>query len=92
MTGHRKDGELNRKGRNHGGWRHGGGKARGRDPHMQPPRLGHWRSDGTAKVQFRSVEEANRSAFGLRLERGLDLAVYKCDVCGFWHLGGSGGS
>jgi hypothetical protein len=51
------------------------------------PRLAHWRADGQAKARFSSEQEANRAAFGYRLEHGTDLAAYRCDFCGGWHLG-----
>ncbi len=57
----------------------------------QLSRMGHWRADGSAKVKFASEDDANRSAFRLRMEMHLDLEVYKCDICGYWHLGSSPG-
>ncbi len=47
----------------------------------------HWRSDGQPKTRFPSQDEANRSAFFLRLEVGADLDPYQCQFCGGWHLG-----
>jgi hypothetical protein len=49
----------------------------------------HWRADGRPKARFSSEQEAHRAAFGYRLEHGVDLSVYRCDVCGGWHLGNS---
>jgi len=57
-----------------------------------PPRqvrLPHWRADGTPKARFTSEQEANRAAFGYRLEHGTDLSAYACEICGGWHLGNS---
>jgi hypothetical protein len=47
----------------------------------------HWRADGQPKTRFPSRDEANRSAFLLRLEVGADLNPYQCGFCGGWHLG-----
>ncbi|MCL4443919.1 MAG: hypothetical protein M1456_07490 [Actinobacteria bacterium] len=60
-----------------------------RSAHQQLPRMGHWRADGSAKVRFISEEDANKSAFRLRMEMHLDLEAYQCDICGYWHLGNS---
>jgi hypothetical protein len=49
--------------------------------------LPHWRADGQPKTRYGSEQEANRAAFGYRLEHGVDLAAYKCEICGGWHLG-----
>jgi hypothetical protein len=51
--------------------------------------LSHWRADGEAKTRFSSEAEANRYALQVRLEHGRDLGVYRCELCGGWHLGGS---
>jgi hypothetical protein len=48
----------------------------------------HWRVDGQPKTRFASEGDANRAALASRLEHGVDLAVYVCEVCGGWHLGG----
>jgi hypothetical protein len=55
----------------------------------QPRRtsLSHWRSDGQPKVRFATESEANKAAFGYRLEHGTDLLAYRCEICGGWHLG-----
>jgi hypothetical protein len=50
-------------------------------------RLPHWRADGQPKTRYRSEEEANRAAFGYRLDHGVDLGAYACEICGGWHLG-----
>jgi hypothetical protein len=50
-------------------------------------RLPHWRADGQPKTRFGSEQEANRAAFSSRLDHGVDLAAYRCDMCGGWHLG-----
>ena len=65
------------------------GSSKERSGHQQLSRMGHWRADGSAKVKFTSEEDANKSAFRLRMEMHLDLEVYKCDICGYWHLGNS---
>lgn len=52
--------------------------------------MSHWRSDGAPKTRFASEAEANRFALQVRLEHGHDPAVYRCELCGGWHLGGRG--
>jgi len=52
-------------------------------------RLPHWRADGQPKTRFRTEQDANRAAFGYRLDHGADLAAYECEICGGWHLGNS---
>jgi hypothetical protein len=51
--------------------------------------LPHYRADGKPKTRFASEQDANRAAFSNRLDHGVDLAVYACDICGGWHLGNS---
>jgi hypothetical protein len=58
-----------------------------RSPPPRRPRLDHWRADGAPKVRFATEQDANRAAFGYRLEHGTDLAAYVCEFCGGWHLG-----
>jgi hypothetical protein len=53
----------------------------------RPVRLPHWRADGQPKTRFGSEQEANRAAFSGRLDHGVDLVAYACDMCGGWHLG-----
>jgi hypothetical protein len=63
----------------------------GRDTdRLRRSRLTHWRADGQPKVRFSSPEEANRFALQVRLEHGHDPVVYPCELCGGWHLGGTG--
>jgi hypothetical protein len=50
-------------------------------------RLSHWRADGQPKVRYASEADANRAAFGYRLDHGAELLPYKCEFCGGWHLG-----
>ena len=64
-----------------------GSRTRSNPAPPKRPRLAHWRADGEAKVRFASEQEANRAAFGYRLEHGSDLAAYQCTFCGGWHLG-----
>ena len=52
------------------------------------PGLGsHWRSDGVAKTGYRSQSDALVAADMRRQESGVDLNVYRCDVCSAWHMG-----
>ncbi|MDA8379294.1 MAG: hypothetical protein M0020_00420 [Actinomycetota bacterium] len=66
-----------------------GAGAQGGEP--RPLRLGHWRADGLAKRRFATEADANRAGLAARLEGGVDLAAYACDLCGGWHLGNSPG-
>lgn len=50
-------------------------------------RLSHWRSDGAPKTRFASQADAERAAFGYRLEHGAELITYQCEFCSGWHLG-----
>jgi hypothetical protein len=52
-------------------------------------RLPHWRADGQPKTRYGSEQDANRAAFGYRLDHGVDLVAYVCEICGGWHLGNS---
>jgi len=54
----------------------------------RPRRLGpHWRADGTPKAGYLSQGEALSVAEERRHETGIDLGVYRCDVCACWHMG-----
>jgi hypothetical protein len=55
------------------------------------PRLAHFRADGTAKTRFASRDDAEHAALQARLEHGIELASYRCEMCGGWHLGGREG-
>jgi len=51
-------------------------------------RLGeHWRADGLPKTAYRSQSDALTAALVRRQESGVDLNVYRCDVCAAWHMG-----
>ena len=66
------------------------GRRRGRPRRPAPARpvtRAHWRADGAPKTRFASEDQANRAAFSARLDHGVDLGVYRCEVCGGWHLG-----
>jgi hypothetical protein len=58
-----------------------------RQSSTRPVRLPHWRADGQPKTRYVSEQEANRAAFSSRLDHGVDLVAYACDMCGGWHLG-----
>ena len=64
-------------------------RRRRRQPPPRPVRLPHWRADGQPKARFGSEQEANRAAFGYRLDHGVDLSAYHCEICCGWHLGTS---
>jgi hypothetical protein len=50
----------------------------------------HWRADGAPKTAYRSQQEAWSMADERRGDTGVDLNVYRCDICTGWHLGRSG--
>jgi hypothetical protein len=52
-------------------------------------RLPHWRADGEPKTRYGSEQDANRASFGYRLDHGVDLVAYSCEICAGWHLGNS---
>jgi hypothetical protein len=51
----------------------------------------HWRADGTPKAAYRSQAEALSVADERRDDTGLELAVYRCEVCSAWHMGNAEG-
>jgi hypothetical protein len=51
----------------------------------------HWRADGTPKAGYRSQAEALSVADERRHDTGLELTVYRCDVCSSWHMGNAEG-
>jgi len=54
----------------------------------RPSAMGaHWRSDGAPKTAYRSQSDALTAALVRRQESGVDLNVYRCDVCSAWHMG-----
>jgi hypothetical protein len=60
---------------------------------VRPVSLGaHWRADGQPKSAYRSQGEALSVADERRAESGVDLNVYRCEICRSWHLGSFGRS
>jgi hypothetical protein len=52
------------------------------------PGLGsHWRADGAPKTAYRSQSDALTAALVRRQESGVELDVYRCDMCSAWHMG-----
>jgi hypothetical protein len=49
----------------------------------------HWRADGAPKTAYRSQRDALSAADERRQESGVDLNVYRCEICSAWHLGGA---
>ena len=47
----------------------------------------HWRADGAPKTAYRSQGDALTAALVRRQESGVELNVYRCDVCSAWHMG-----
>jgi hypothetical protein len=64
---------------------------------VRPPadgrrRLGpHWRADGAPKAAYLTQGEALSVAEERRRETGVELSVYRCDVCAGWHMGSRDG-
>ena len=57
-----------------------------------PRRLGpHWRADGAPKAAYLTQGEALSVAEERRHETGVELSVYRCDVCAGWHMGSRDG-
>jgi hypothetical protein len=54
-------------------------------------RLGeHWRADGLPKTAYQIQGDALTAALVRRQESGAELNVYRCGVCGSWHMGNPG--
>jgi hypothetical protein len=51
----------------------------------------HWRADGAPKRGYRTRDDALAMAEDRRRESGVQLSVYRCEVCAAWHMGSSGG-
>ena len=47
----------------------------------------HWRADGLPKTAYQSQGDALTAALVRREESGVELNVYRCDVCPAWHMG-----
>jgi hypothetical protein len=58
------------------------------DDSSRIPGLGsHWRADGNPKAAYLSQHDALTAALVRHQESGVDLDVYRCDVCSAWHMG-----
>jgi hypothetical protein len=51
----------------------------------------HWRADGNPKAAYRSQGDGLTAALVRRQESGVELNVYRCDVCAAWHMGNTRG-
>lgn len=51
----------------------------------------HWRADGAPKAAYRSQAEALSVADERRHDTGLELNVYRCEICSSWHMGSAEG-
>jgi hypothetical protein len=68
--------------------RNGQGARGGGDADRPVPGLGsHWRADGLPKASYASQGDALTAALVRRQESGVELDVYRCDVCAAWHMG-----
>jgi hypothetical protein len=47
----------------------------------------HWRADGLPKAAYASHHDALTATLVRRQESGVELNVYRCDVCSSWHMG-----
>lgn len=50
-------------------------------------RVGHFRADGSPKQRYATQADAERAALQARLEHGITVGSYSCELCGGWHLG-----
>lgn len=82
--------KARRRGSSQGGRRGGRRVGTVSDHTASPSGREHFRADGTPKARFDTVDDANRVAFGARLESGADLDPYLCGFCRGWHLGNPG--
>jgi hypothetical protein len=57
------------------------------DEHRMAGLGSHWRADGLPKAAYASQADALTAALMRRQESGLDLEVYRCDICSAWHMG-----
>jgi hypothetical protein len=55
--------------------------------HRVPGLGSHWRADGLPKAAYASQGDALTAALVRRQESGVELTVYRCDVCSAWHMG-----
>ncbi len=65
-------------------------KGQGQQSHgdHRVPGLGsHWRADGRPKAAYSSQADALTAALVRREDSGVELTVYRCDVCSAWHMG-----
>jgi hypothetical protein len=77
---------MARRGNPRGGRRH-----HARDD--RPFGLGtHWRSDGQPKTAYATELDAWAMAEERRHSAGVNLNVYRCDVCRSWHMGNPPGT
>jgi hypothetical protein len=47
----------------------------------------HWRADGLPKSAYATQGDALTAALIRRQDSGVELNVYRCDVCSAWHMG-----
>lgn len=66
--------------------RRGQGQQPDRD-HRVPGLGSHWRGDGLPKAAYASQGDALTAALVRRQDSGVELTVYRCDVCSAWHMG-----
>ena len=62
-------------------------KAQSEEAHRAPSLGSHWRADGLPKASYASQGDALTAALIRRQESGVELNVYRCDVCSAWHMG-----
>jgi hypothetical protein len=58
-----------------------------RDDHRVAGLGSHWRADGLPKAAYPSQGDALTAALVRRQDAGVELTVYRCDVCSAWHMG-----
>jgi hypothetical protein len=63
------------------------GQGRNADDNRIPGLGSHWRADGNPKTSYPSQGDALTAALVRYQESGVELNVYRCDVCSAWHMG-----
>ena len=63
------------------------GQGRKADDNRIPGLGSHWRADGNPKTAYPSQGDALTAALVRCQESGVELNVYRCDVCSAWHMG-----
>ena len=58
----------------------------------QPSHRSQWRADGAPKTAYLNRRDALSVADERRIDAGVELNVYQCEICSAWHIGTAQGS